>query len=44
MNLLFHDWVGAVHLLASGVALATGTQTLLMDKGTRLHRRVGYIV
>jgi len=43
MYLLFHDWIGAVHLLASVIALASGTQVLWMDKGTRLHRQIGYV-
>jgi uncharacterized membrane protein len=43
MNLLFHDWIGGVHLFASVVALASGTQVLWMKKGSRLHRQVGYV-
>lgn len=43
MYLLFHNWIGAVHLFASVVALATGTQVLWMDKGTQLHRQIGYV-
>ena len=43
MNLLFHDWIGALHLFASVVALASGTQVLWMKKGTHLHRKVGYV-
>lgn len=40
---LFHDWIGAAHLFASVVALASGTQVLWMDKGSRLHKQVGYV-
>jgi len=43
MNLLFHDWVGALHLLASVIALASGSLVLWMDKGGRLHRQIGYV-
>ena len=43
MYLLFHDWIGALHLFASIVALATGTQVLWMKKGTQLHRQIGYV-
>lgn len=43
MYLLFHNWIGAVHLFASVVALATGTQVLWMDKGTQLHRQIGHV-
>lgn len=43
MYLLFHDWIGAIHLFASVVALATGTQVLWMKKGTQLHRQIGYV-
>lgn len=43
MYLLFHDWIGALHLFASIVALATGTQVLWMKKGSQLHRQIGYV-
>jgi uncharacterized membrane protein len=43
MDLLFHDWIGGLHLFASVVALASGTQVLWMKKGTRMHRQIGYV-
>jgi len=43
MNLLFHDWIGGIHLFASVIALASGTQVLWMKKGTHLHRQIGYV-
>ena len=43
MYLLYHDSIGGVHLLASMIALAMGTQVLWMDKGTQLHRQIGYV-
>ena len=33
---------GWIHLIASIVALITGTMILLMKKGTRVHIRIGY--
>jgi len=43
MYLLFHNWIGAVHLFASVIALASGTQVLWMKKGSQLHRQIGYV-
>jgi uncharacterized membrane protein len=43
MYLLFHNWIGAVHLFASAIALASGTQVLWMKKGSQLHRQIGYV-
>lgn len=43
MHTLFHDEIGFVHLLASILALASGSQVLLMKKGTRMHKQIGYL-
>jgi uncharacterized membrane protein len=43
MNTLIYDEIGAIHLLASILALITGTLVLLLKKGTVLHKRIGYL-
>ncbi len=45
MNLdaLYADSVGLIHLLASVIALVSGTGVLFLTKGTRTHKRIGYI-
>lgn len=45
MNLfkLVASAAGAIHLIFSLFALALGTAVLLMNKGTRAHKRVGYL-
>ncbi|MDF9800502.1 putative membrane protein [Catalinimonas alkaloidigena] len=42
MHTLFHDWIGFVHLMASILALASGTQLMWIKKGTKLHKQIGY--
>lgn len=43
LNALYADRVGLIHLLASIAALLSGTAVLILAKGTRTHKRVGYI-
>lgn len=43
MNYFIHDWVGGLHLLASIIALITGTMILALQKGTDEHIKIGYI-
>ena len=42
MDNLVHSWIGAIHLVASILALITGTLVLAMRKGTEIHRKIGY--
>lgn len=42
MNLV-HSTVGVIHLASAIGALATGTLVLVMHKGTRRHKRIGYV-
>jgi len=42
MNSLVADKVGLVHLIASIFALLFGTLVLLLKKGTRRHKKIGY--
>jgi uncharacterized membrane protein len=37
------DWIGLLHLAAAVVALLCGTLVLYMNKGTAIHRKVGYV-
>jgi uncharacterized membrane protein len=37
------SWVGWLHLIASVLALVFGTWVLITSKGTRAHRRIGYL-
>ena len=39
---MLHSFVSLVHLLAVGVALASGTRILLLPKGTPRHQRLGW--
>ena len=43
MENLVGSTIGLIHLIASILALLFGTMVLLMRKGTRKHRRVGYM-
>ncbi len=43
MNSLVHNDLGMVHLLAAFLATITGTAVLVMCKGTRRHKQVGYV-
>lgn len=38
-----HDTAGAVHLVAAVLSLVTGTAVLALPKGTRLHKKIGYL-
>lgn len=40
---LVHDWIGLIHLAAAIIALITGTAVLAMQKGTKTHRRMGFV-
>lgn len=40
---IFSTNAGLVHLLASILALITGTLVLLLKKGTDIHKRIGYL-
>lgn len=42
MKALVHDTTGLIHLVASCTSLFFGTLILLLHKGTRLHKRIGY--
>lgn len=37
------DFIGLIHLIASLIAVAAGSWVLIGQKGTQLHRRVGYV-
>ena len=43
MEHLVGDTYGLVHLIASIVALVTGTLVLFMNKGTIRHKQIGYV-
>ena len=43
MEHLVGDAYGLVHLIASIVALVTGTLVLFMNKGTIQHKQIGYV-
>lgn len=43
MENLVYDWIGGLHLIASIVALITGTLILVMAKGTEIHKKIGYM-
>ncbi|WP_394750971.1 DUF2306 domain-containing protein [Spongiimicrobium salis] len=40
---MFSNTTGIVHLIASIIALLTGTLVLVMTKGSPIHRKVGYL-
>ncbi|MDX1940126.1 MAG: DUF2306 domain-containing protein [Saprospiraceae bacterium] len=42
-NNIVGDAVGLVHLIASIIALVTGLMVLINRKGTRFHKRTGYV-
>jgi uncharacterized membrane protein len=42
MNIV-QDWIGVLHVLAATLALVCGTLILRSNKGTRQHKRVGYV-
>jgi uncharacterized membrane protein len=35
--------IGTIHLLSSVISLAAGTVVLILQKGTVLHRKIGYV-
>lgn len=39
---IFHSATGALHLLSALTAMVLGASVLLMNKGTRRHKQVGY--
>lgn len=41
--MLYHDTIGLIHLASSLLAVITGSMVLAMKKGTRNHRRIGYV-
>ena len=43
MNQLVENEIGLLHLLVSVLALLTGSLVLLLRKGTRLHKGIGYV-
>ncbi|TYP91739.1 putative membrane protein (DUF2306) [Fodinibius salinus] len=43
MENIVYDWIGGLHLIASIVALITGTLILAMAKGSEIHKKIGYI-
>ena len=42
MVTLTHSFTGFVHLLSAMLALLSGTLVLTINKGTKLHKRLGY--
>ena len=42
MEYLVGDTNGLIHLIASIIALITGSLVLLLKKGTKLHKQIGY--
>lgn len=43
MEQLTGDSVGLIHLIASSLAMVTGSLVLTLKKGTKLHKKVGYV-
>jgi len=43
MNSIIHSPTGLVHLIACMISLLSGTFVLVMEKGTRIHKSLGYI-
>ena len=43
MEQLTGDSVGLIHLIASSLAMVTGSLVLILKKGTKLHKKVGYV-
>lgn len=43
MNSLIHSPTGLIHLTASMISLISGTLVLVLTKGTRIHKSIGYI-
>ena len=43
MEQLTGDSVGLIHLIASSLAMVTGSLVLLLKKGTKVHKQVGYV-
>ena len=43
MQNLYGDSIGLLHLLSSTIALIAGAMTLMMDKGTKRHKQIGYV-
>ena len=41
--MLYSNSIGLIHLIASCLALITGTWVILTQKGTATHRKVGYV-
>lgn len=39
----YHDSIGLIHLISACIALVVGTFVLISQKGTRKHKKVGYI-
>ena len=42
MHTLVHSPTGLIHLIASVLSLLAGTLVLVMAKGTRIHKMIGY--
>lgn len=42
MNNIIHDSLGAFHVIVAVLALISGTMVLLMKKGSKLHKQIGY--
>ena len=42
-KIMFSNTTGIVHLIASVIALLTGTLVLSITKGTAIHKKVGYL-
>lgn len=40
---IYHDIVGLIHFIGAILAMITGTMILVMKKGTRIHKRIGYV-
>ena len=43
MEQLTEDSAGLIHLITSSLAMITGSLVLILKKGTKLHKKVGYV-
>lgn len=42
MNNIIHDSLGAFHVMVAGLALISGTIVLIVKKGSKRHKQIGY--
>lgn len=43
MENLYHDTSGLIHLITAALAVLSGTAVILMQKGSRRHKQIGYV-